>query len=205
MKSPTSSREPSAPTASPVDPEPAAGQNEAPSDPLVEVDEVLHSWSIQRQDFVDIQDEAKAARDTFVRDALNLAITVIRPALDVLSARLTADGGSGRVDERLGDDSHSYRLTLWISLEGEIATPRKDLNPYLQLDLDVPNRRFNVWEGDMWEKQGSSRDSIPWQLEDITDEAVTQRVIAILRRAASHDVVDKRSTLGTKVPMPTTP
>ena len=76
-----------------------------------------------------------------------------------------------------------------MSLEGEIASPRQDRNPYLQLDLDVPNWRFKVWEGDMWEKQGSSRDSTPWRLNEVTTKALTQRVIAILHRAASHDVV----------------
>jgi hypothetical protein len=78
---------------------------------------------------------------------------------------------------------------LWISSASEIATPRQVRNPYLQLDFDVPNRQFKVWEGDMWQKQGSSRNSTPWRVDEITTKAVTQRVIAILRRPASHDVV----------------
>jgi hypothetical protein len=156
---------------------------------LAEVDDVLGTWSGQRQAFAQRQAEARAAGQQFERNAHDLARTVLRPALDALAARLKADGGGGRVDERILDGSRSYRLTLWMSLEGGITTPRQDRNPYLQIDLDVPNRRFEVWEGDMWEKQGSSRNSTPWQPGDITTEAVTERVIAILRRAASHDVV----------------
>jgi hypothetical protein len=40
----------------------------------------------------------------------------------------------------------------------------------------------------MWERQGSSRATCPWKLADITAPVVTERAIAILRRAASHDV-----------------
>jgi hypothetical protein len=158
-------------------------------DSLSEVDDVLGDWSNRRQAFVQRQAEARAARQQFESDALDLARTVIRPAFDALAARLNADGGGGRVYQRLADSSHCFRLRLWMSLEGEIATPRQDRNPYLQLDLDVRNSRINVWEGDMWKKQGSSRDSTPWRLDEITNDAVTQRVIAILHRAASHDVV----------------
>ena len=119
----------------------------------------------------------------------DLALTVIRPAFDAIAARLNADGGGGQVDERFADGAHPYRLTLWMSLEEQIASPRQDRNPFLQLDLDMPNRRFKVWEGDMWEKQGSSRDSTPWRLDEVTTKAVTERAVAVLRRAASHDVV----------------
>jgi hypothetical protein len=43
-----------------------------------------------------------------------------------------------------------------------------------------------VWEGDMWEGRGTSRDSTPWQLSEITADAVTQRVLGILERATEH-------------------
>ncbi len=168
---------------------PAAMPPIALADPLAEIDDVIGEWTDHRQAFAQRQAEARAARLQFERDGDVLATNVIRPTLVALVARLRTDGGDGRIDERPRDDRHSYRLTLWMSLEGSIADPRQDRNPYLQLDLDVPNRRFNVWEGDMWEKQGSSRDSTPWRLDEITVEAVTHRAIAILERAASHDVI----------------
>jgi hypothetical protein len=52
----------------------------------------------------------------------------------------------------------------------------------------VTTRRIDVREGDMWEKQGCSRATAPWQLSEITAESVTNRVVDILQRAAGHDV-----------------
>jgi hypothetical protein len=75
-----------------------------------------------------------------------------------------------------------------MSLKGEITgAPRQDRNPYLQLDADVAHHRVDVWEGDMWEKQGTSRATSPWQLSEISSESITERVVAILERAANHD------------------
>jgi hypothetical protein len=156
---------------------------------LEEIDQVLKSWSDQRQAFASRQAEIEATRLLFVRQAAEIADHVIRPAMEAALARLDRDGGGGRIEERPGDDTHSLRLILWMSLDGDIAgAPRQDLNPYLQLDIDVATRRIDVWEGDMWEKQGSSRATSPWQLSEITAESVTHRVIDILRRAAGHDV-----------------
>jgi hypothetical protein len=156
---------------------------------LEEIDQVLKSWSDQRQAFAARQAEIEATRLLFVRQAAEIADHVIRPAMEAALARLARDGGGGRIEERPGDDTHSLRLILWMSLEGDIAgAPRQDLNPYLQLDIDVATRRIDVWEGDVWEKQGSSRATSPWQLSEITAESVTHRVIDILRRAAGHDV-----------------
>jgi hypothetical protein len=74
-----------------------------------------------------------------------------------------------------------------MSLDGEtIGAPRQDLNPYLQLDADVAHRRIDVWEGDMWQKQGTSRSTAPWQLNEISTKSVTERVVGILERAARH-------------------
>ncbi len=49
-------------------------------------------------------------------------------------------------------------------------------------------RVFTVWKGDVWSRQGSRRLADPWMLGDITGPVVTERVVAILRRAASHKV-----------------
>ena len=125
----------------------------------------------------------------FIRHAEGLAGSVIRPSLHAIAESLKTCGGDGRLRERPRDAFHSLRLTLWMALDGELTDlDRPDRYPYIQLDLDVGARRFNVWEGDMWERQGSSRATAPWDLSDITGPVVTERVIAILRRAASHDV-----------------
>jgi hypothetical protein len=158
------------------------------SNTLQQIDEVLGSWSIRRQTFR--ENEAKSLQDRiqFSGDADDIAHRVIRPSLEAIAERLTTNGGGGRVDERPPDARVALRLTLWMSLEGPVQLPaRQDRNPFIQFDLDVIHRRFNVWEGDMWEKQGSSRATAPWELDDITTEAVFERTIAILRRAASHD------------------
>jgi hypothetical protein len=76
-----------------------------------------------------------------------------------------------------------------MTLDREVTVlDRPDLYPYLQLDLDVPRRVFTIWEGDIWERQGSRRATDPWKLADITAPVVTERAIAVLRRVASHDV-----------------
>jgi hypothetical protein len=178
----------------PIDPPPPAQPSVgnapgAEAGGLEEIDQVLKSWSDQRHAFAARQVEIEATRQLFVRQAAEIADHVIRPAMQAALTRLAHDGGGGRIEERRGDDTHSLRLILWMSLEGDVAErPRQDRNPYLQLDIDVATRRVDVWEGDMWEKQGSSRSTTPWQLSEITAQSVTQRVIDILRRAAGHDV-----------------
>jgi hypothetical protein len=110
--------------------------------------------------------------------------------LEAIAQRLRACGGDGTVVERQRDPFHGLRLTLWMALDRKVAVlDRPDLYPYIRLDLDVPRRKFTVWEGDIWERQGSSRPTSPWGLTDITGPVVTERVVAILRRAASHNVV----------------
>jgi hypothetical protein len=159
-------------------------------DALEGIDQILEYWSDQRRAFAAREAASEASRLLFVRQAVEIADHVVRPAMEAALARLARDGGGGRIEERHGDATHSLRLILWMSLDGDVAgTPRQDRNPYLQFDIDVATRRVDVWEGDMWEKQGSSRPSSPLQLSEITAESVTRRAIDILRRAAGHDVV----------------
>ena len=158
-------------------------------DPLAAIDNVLDVWSARRRAFRRQQAETEDERQEFIRHAEGLAGSVIRPSLQAIAERLKACGGDGRLVERPRDAFHSLRLTLWMALDGELTElDRPDRYPYIQLDLDVAARRFNVWEGDVWERQGSSRATAPWDLSDITGPVVTERVIGILRRAASHDV-----------------
>lgn len=160
------------------------------SDALAEIDDVLDQWSARRTDFRRRRTEAEFERQEFVRHAEGLAVSVLRPTLQAVAQRLRACGGDGTLVERPRDPFHGLRLTLWMALDRKITVlDRPDLYPYLRLDLDVARRRFTVWEGDMWERQGASRLARPWLLKDITGTVVTERVLAILRRAASHRVI----------------
>ena len=115
---------------------------------------------------------------------------MIRPSLQAVAERLRSCGGDGALVERTKDSFHGLRLTLWMALDRPVTVlDRPDLFPYIRLDLDVARRRFTIWEGDMWERRGSSRATEPWKLDDITGPVVIERVIAILRRAAGHDVL----------------
>jgi hypothetical protein len=92
------------------------------------------------------------------------------------------------LEERHLDTLHKPRVTPWMSTQGEVANPRQDLNPFLQLDADVANRRINVWEGDMVENQGTSRPTSPWVLSEVTRESTMERIVDVLRRAGTHGV-----------------
>ncbi len=159
------------------------------SDALEEIDGVLDGWSARRRDFRRREVEVEDERQEFIRHAEGLAASVLRPSLQAMAQRLKACGGDGVLVERPMGAFHGLRLTLWMALDKKVAViDRPDIYPYIRLDLDVARRRFTVWEGDMWERQGSSRATDPWHLSEITASFVTERVIAILRRAASHEV-----------------
>ncbi len=129
----------------------ASPDTEAP-DPLAAIDSVLDVWSARRRAFRRQRDEAEHERREFIRHAEELADRVIRPRFQVIAQRLKACGGDGWLVEHPRDAFHGLRLTLWMALDREVVLlARPDRFPYIQLDLDVPKRRFTVWEGDMWD------------------------------------------------------
>jgi hypothetical protein len=169
---------------------PTVSEGDASPEELAEIDRLLDTWSGRRRAFRRQQVGAESEREEFIRHAEGLLGSVIRPSLQAVASRLKACGGDAQLAERQARPFHGLRLTLWMALDREVTVlDRPDLYPYLQVDLDVPNRVFAIWEGDMWERQGSSRATDPWELADITTPVVTERAIAILRRAASHDVL----------------
>lgn len=160
-----------------------------PTDSVAEIDQIVGHWTDLRQEGVEQQAQAEAERHQFLENFRTISDSVIRPAMQAAADRLGKDGGGGLIEEREEDPMHRPRIILWMSLEGDIAgTPRQDLNPYLQLDADVGLRRIDVWEGDMWEKEGASRATSPLELGDVSTESVTTRILDILRRAATHGV-----------------
>ena len=109
--------------------------------------------------------------------------------MDQVIEELRKDGGGGLIEEHAADRLHKPRVTLWMSMEGEIeGSPRQDLNPFLQLDADPVHGRINVWEGDMVGNQGTSRATSPWAMSEVTPESVMDRIVDILRRAGLHGV-----------------
>jgi hypothetical protein len=170
--------------AGPLDHNAAAAESE---DPLVQIDQVLNGWSSRERALVEKDADAKARKEEFLQEFESISQQVIRPSMDAVIERLRKDGGDGLIQERGSDASHSPRLILWMSLAGEVSSqPRQDRNPFLQLDVDVTRCRVDVWEGDMWEKQGNSGAVAPWELTEISPESVTERIIGILQRAATH-------------------
>jgi hypothetical protein len=172
---------------SPIRPTTQNSAEDERGDPFSEIDEILEHWSDRQDQFAERQVEAKAEATKFLADFDELSRRVIKPAMEEIVQRLQKDGGGGLIWEGRSPAMHQARLILWMSLKGDIeGTPRQDLNPYLQLDADVAHRRIDVWEGDMWEKQGSSRATSPWQLNEISSKGITERVVALLERASSH-------------------
>ena len=79
--------------------------------------------------------------------------------MEAVLDRLRQYGGDGLIVEHPGGEARvsTPRLTLWMSLQGEISgAPRLDRHPYLQLDADVENRMIRLTEGDGWQEWRSS-------------------------------------------------
>jgi hypothetical protein len=113
----------------------------------------------------------------------------VRPAMDAVASRLRQLGGDGLVEEHTGSEVRfrNPRVTLWMSLKGEIVgEPRLDRYPYLQLEADIERRKVQVDEGDMWRGAGghSSGRLTAWDVSELTGEQVTKELLAIARRAA---------------------
>ena len=128
-----------------------------------------------------------AEEEKFLNDFREISGRVIKPAMEAVVQRLQRDGGDEMIWDGEPDAMHRPRVILWMSLKGkDDGPPRQDLNPYLQLDVDTPHRRIDIWEGDTWEHAGVSRATTPWHLTDISTESVNRRVMGILDRATNH-------------------
>jgi hypothetical protein len=155
----------------------------------VAIDAAVVGWTDLHHQAVEEQAEDEAARTAFLHGFDDAVTSVIRPAMEAVVARLHQDGGGGRVVQVEPNELHRPRITLWMSLSGDLASePRQELNPFLQLDADAVFRRIDVWEGDMVDKQGTSRATTPWKLSEVTTASVSDRIVDILRRASTHGV-----------------
>jgi hypothetical protein len=153
------------------------------------IDHIVGHWTELRHEKSTKEARVEAEREQFLEDFRKLDESIIQPAMEATLKELRKDGGGGRIDVRQEDLMHRPRVTLWMSLEGEIGgVPHQDKNPYLQLDADVAHRQVAVWEGDMWMKEGVSRDTAPFKMDEVTTESVTERILGILQRAATHGI-----------------
>jgi hypothetical protein len=170
---------------------PAAISN-GEGDALAEIDELMkkHRDDEQRSDRLSSVAEAEASE--FSKEFERVCQDQVRPAMEAVIARLRINGGGGSIEERPEDmaKQQTHQLTLWMSLDGEIAgRPRPDVYPHLQLDAHVDKRWVSVSEGDMWRGHGatSAAQRHEWQLPDITAALVIQQAVAILRRSATME------------------
>jgi hypothetical protein len=157
-------------------------------DSLRQIDEIVGHWSHLVQESAEEQAHGEVEKQQFLKEFEDLTDTVIRPTMEMAVERLRTDGGDGLIEEHHMDALHKPRVTLWMSMQGEVASPRQDLNPFLQLDADVANRRITVWEGDMVKNQGTSRATTPWTPSEVTPESIMDRIVGVLRRAGTHGV-----------------
>jgi hypothetical protein len=174
------------PTQSPTIPDIAV--DAASADPLAEIDHLLQKRQDDERRAAAHSAQAQTDRSDFSTDFTTTCEQQVRPPMEAILERLRRNGGGGVIQEAAEDESRHrrHRLTLWMSLSGEIdGSPRQDRHPYLQLDADVDKRSVVVSEGDMWQGHGGYRSGKvgEWRLSEITSALVTQQTVAILRRS----------------------
>jgi hypothetical protein len=160
-----------------------------PTDPLGDFGPLLAAVAQRDRDSEDLTADRIEAGQKFLDDFATACATEVRPAMDAVLERLRQSGGGGLVEVRSGGEARfrDPRLTLWISLKGEISgEPRLDRYPYLQFEADVEKRKVQVDEGDMWRGAGghSSGRAGTWDVAELTRDRVIRELLAIARRAA---------------------
>lgn len=157
------------------------------SDPIPAIDEILGDRAARRRAAAEADRARERRRELFVSDFEDAVDDVIRPAMEAVIRRLRADGGGGAVIVDPPNVRGRRRVVLWMSLDGPlVGEPRQDHNPFLQMDADPVHERVDLWEGDLVHREGVSRATGSWTLDQITAESVESRAVGILRRARSH-------------------
>jgi hypothetical protein len=166
--------------------------SDAPSqDPLAEIDHLMEQLKGEEQRSAARSAQLLADRSDFSSQFTAICEQEIRPPMEAIVERLRRNGGGGLIEEGAEDASRrrDHRLTLWMSLHGEIdGSPREDRHPYLQLDANVNKRSVVISEGDMWQGHGGNRSGKvgEWWLTEITAALVTREALAILRRSVGQ-------------------
>jgi hypothetical protein len=159
----------------------------AEEDPLAEIDRLMHRRLVEERRVAEESAQRASERSEFSTEFERVCNEQVRPAMTTIIERLQRNGGGGIIVERPEDTSRKYahRLTLWMSLSGEIVTaPRQDRDLYLQLDADAGTRSVLVSEGDLGQGHGGTSGRVgEWKLSEITAALVIQEVLEILRQA----------------------
>jgi hypothetical protein len=163
----------------------------ASEDPLTEIDQLMEQRKGDEQRSADRSAQLLADRSDFSTQFTAICEQEVRPPMEAIIERLRRNGGGGLIEEAAEDASRhrGHRLTLWMSLQGEIdGSPREDRHPYLQLDANVNKRSVIISEGDMWQGHGGNRSGKigEWWLTEITAAMVISEALAILRRSVGQ-------------------
>ncbi len=163
----------------------------ASEDPLAEIDHLLQKRLDDERRAAAHSAQVRTDRSDFSTGFTSVCEQQVRPSMEAILERLRRNGGGGVIEEGAEDVSRHrrHRLTLWMSLSGEIeGSPRQDRHPYLQLDADVDKRSVVVSEGDMWQGHGGNRSGKvgEWRLAEITAPLVTEEALAVLRRSVGQ-------------------
>ena len=157
-------------------------------DPLMEIDRIMQRRRDDLRQIANRNTQISLARAKFATAFATECEQHVRPAMEAVLERLRRNGGGGFIEERPEDLRlhHTHRVTLWMSLSGEIeGTPRQDRDPYLELDANIDKRMVTVTEGDMWQGEHASTGvtTRKCRLSDITTAFITHEAVAILRRS----------------------
>ena len=127
--------------------------------PLAEIDAIVARVALKNREAAESSARTVDEREEFISAFRTACQTELRPAMQAVLERLQSAGGGGVIEEHPGGEPRfpAPRLTLWMSLAGEITgTPRVDRCPYLEIEADVAKRRAQVSEGDMWRGGGGA-------------------------------------------------
>ena len=93
------------------------------SDPLSEIGSILAALNRSDQRSAESASRLLEARHEFVEQFQAVCKSDVRPAMEAVMQRLRQDGGDGLIEEHPGGEARvsTPRLTLWMSLQGEIV------------------------------------------------------------------------------------
>jgi hypothetical protein len=181
------------PTTSPPAGGPDADEGARPptkTDPLAGFALIVAAVAQRDRDSAELTADRLDVGQRFSDDFASACEAHVKPAMQAVLERLQQLGGGGLIEEHPGGEARfpMPRLTLWMSLKGDMGEPRLDRYPYLQLEADVQDRKVQVDEGDMWRGAGGNCSGRvgAWEVTDLTIERVTEELLAIARRSAGE-------------------
>jgi hypothetical protein len=163
-------------------------------DPLDQIGQIVSDHASILREITERATQLEVHQRAFVEEFTKKCEADIIPAMEAILTRLRAGGGGGAVEyePRGGISSRYPRITIWLSLEGEVrGNPSQDRVPYLQLDANPRPMKVEISEGDIWQSGPTWKDPGKhragfvgvWDLEELTQTAIIEEVRGILERA----------------------